>query len=348
MAKINPSATPTVRSYMLNDIEVPDTQLLCNIKRFDNYSVSAQDTYTLNQNVDSHISRPISKVLENMHPIANVKTNINITKSTTRPIVINAKFDAQNKTLVDILCITVAQNTNAQVVIKYEGTTNIYHSGLLKIKTCKNSHLDIVIYSNFVGNNYLNLEDEKEQNSSINYHLIDFASGTTVHNLFANTAGPNTSTTLNTLYYGDKNAVIDLNYYANLKDLKSSTTFYTIGSLTANATKHYKGTINFVKGAKGSTGDEDEYCILLSPKAKARALPILLCNEEDVNGSHSTSAGKVDESALFYLQSRGIQHSNAVRMLIRAQFSKSIERIFDADVRQLTSKHINRRINSEN
>lgn len=348
MTKINPSATLTSCNYMMNDIDVENTQLLCNLKRFDNYSVSSQNTYTLDQNINSQLSRPIAQVLETIHPIANVKTNINITKNTTAPIVISAKFDRQNYALVDILNITTAPNINAQIVIKYEGNYSSFHNGVIKFKTCKNSKLDVVIYSNFVGNNYLNIEDTKEQGSCINYHIVDFSSAITVHNLFSNTTGPNTTAKLNTIYFGDKNALIDLNYYANLKDAKSIAQLNTIGALSQNATKHYKGTINFVKGAKASVGDENEYCMLLSPTAKARALPILLCGEEDVNGSHSTSAGKVDESALFYLQSRGIQRADAVRMLIRAQFSKNLAQIFDKDIQQLVSKNIDRRINIEN
>lgn len=45
--------------------------------------------------------------------------------------------------------------------------------------------------------------------------------------------------------------------------------------------------------------------MLLSDKAKSKALPMLLCTEEDVEGSHSTATGKVDESELFYLMTRG-------------------------------------------
>ena len=35
--------------------------------------------------------------------------------------------------------------------------------------------------------------------------------------------------------------------------------------------------------------------MLLSDKAKSLALPMLLCSEEDVEGNHSTSSGKIGE-----------------------------------------------------
>lgn len=348
MAKINPSVTLTARNYMINDIEIADNELLCNIKRFDNYSILQQNSFILDQNVEYDLTAPISQTLQTMYDIANIKNRITITQDTSSPIIINAKFDTKNKALIDVLNITAQQNTKSQIVIKYEGSTKAYHSGVIKIFAQKNSIVDVIIYSNFAGNNFMNIEDKKEQNATINYHLIDFCSAITIHNLYSNTIGQNTKTTLNTIYIGEKNAIIDLNYFANLKDAKSSAVFNTIGALTHNAKKHYKGTINFVNGAKQSTGDENEYCMLLSPNAKTKALPMLLCGEEDVNGSHSSSAGKVDESALFYLLSRGIPKAEASKMLIRAQFSKSIEKIFDTNIKNLINKNIERRIDGEN
>ena len=258
MARINPSLTLTARNYMMNDIEIADNELLCNIKRFDNYSILPQNTFELNQNVEYELTAPISPTLQMMYDIANTKNHLTIKQNTTSPIVVSAKFDAKDKTLVDVLNITAMPNTKAQIVIKYEGNTRAYHSGVIKINAQKNSIVDVVIYSNFVGNNFVNIEDKKEQNAIINYHLVDFCSAITIHTLYSNSIGQNSKTTLNTIYFGEKDATIDLNYFANLKDAKSSATLNTIGALTQNAKKHYKGTINFVKGAKQSTGDENE------------------------------------------------------------------------------------------
>ena len=46
--------------------------------------------------------------------------------------------------------------------------------------------------------------------------------------------------------------------------------------------------------------------MLLSDKAKSKALPMLLCTEEDVEGNHSTATGKLDEKELFYINDKRI------------------------------------------
>ena len=37
-----------------------------------------------------------------------------------------------------------------------------------------------------------------------------------------------------------------------------------------------------------------------------QTIPLILCEEEDVEGNHGATIGKLDEELLFYLESRGI------------------------------------------
>lgn len=80
--------------------------------------------------------------------------------------------------------------------------------------------------------------------------------------------------------------------------------------------------------------------MLLSDKAKSIALPMLLCTEADVEGNHSTASGKVDESAVFYIMSRGLSYKEAVRQLVKANFNKIIEGIQDEEVKQKYCKKL--------
>ena len=67
--------------------------------------------------------------------------------------------------------------------------------------------------------------------------------------------------------------------------------------------------------------------MLLSDKAKSIALPILLCTEDDVEGNHGTASGRVDNKQLFYIMSRGLSYNEAVKLIVRANFNKILEKI---------------------
>ena len=111
-----------------------------------------------------------------------------------------------------------------------------------------------------------------------------------------------------------------------------------------NAKKNFKGTIDFKKGCKKAKGNENEFCMLLSEKAKSLALPMLLCTEDDVEGNHSTASGKVDKEQLFYIMTRGLSYKEAVKLIVRANFNKTIERILDEEVKQNIIKEIDERL----
>ena len=82
--------------------------------------------------------------------------------------------------------------------------------------------------------------------------------------------------------------------------------------------------------------------MLLSNKAKSIALPMLLCTEEDVEGNHSTASGKVDAKQLFYLMTRGLSYKEAVKLIVKANFQKIIDRINDEELRNVILKEIDK------
>ena len=84
--------------------------------------------------------------------------------------------------------------------------------------------------------------------------------------------------------------------------------------------------------------------MLLSPEAKSLALPMLLCTEDDVEGNHSTASGKVDEKSLFYIMSRGFSEKEAIKLIVKARFTKIIERIKDEELRNVILDEIDRRL----
>ena len=55
----------------------------------------------------------------------------------------------------------------------------------------------------------------------------------------------------------------------SLKNSNSNVDIDVQGALKDESKKHFKGTIDFKKGCKKSKGNENEFCILLSDKAKS-------------------------------------------------------------------------------
>lgn len=79
-----------------------------------------------------------------------------------------------------------------------------------------------------------------------------------------------------------------------------------------------RGKIVLGSGAEGSTGIERIDALLLGQKAEADVLPTMVVDTDDVACKHGASVGHIDEAALFYLASRGVDPGAARSVLTEA------------------------------
>ena len=101
----------------------------------------------------------------------------------------------------------------------------------------------------------------------------------------------------------------------------------------AEAKKLLRGTIDFVHGCVGAKGDEKEDVLLVGDNMVNQTIPLILCAEEDVEGNHGASIGKLDENMLFYAATRGIPPEEAQRLLTLAKIEAINSQIPSEEVR---------------
>ena len=141
-------------------------------------------------------------------------------------------------------------------------------------------------------------------------------------------------------YYGRHKQHIDLNFIANHYGKKTDCVMTADGVLQEGAFKIYRGTIDFKNGSAGATGDEKETVLLLSDDVVNQSIPLILCSEEDVQGNHGASFGKMDEDLLFYLCSRGFSEADAIDMMAKAKIEALCRRIDDEETVQLVERYL--------
>ena len=122
---------------------------------------------------------------------------------------------------------------------------------------------------------------------------------------------------------------------------------HTAGVLTGHASKILRGTVDFQRGAKRGVGHESEDVLLFSPNARNRTAPLILCGEEEVEGQHAASVGRLDENKLYYLRSRGLSEAQARRLMVDARFAPAIDKIPLADLQDEVRENVAWRLNDE-
>lgn len=82
------------------------------------------------------------------------------------------------------------------------------------------------------------------------------------------------------------------------------------------ATAIINGVTKIEKRATGANGQQTERVLMLSPKARGDANPILLIDEDDVKAGHAASVGQVNPEHMYYLMSRGISRTEAHKLVV--------------------------------
>ena len=354
--KLNETPIRTAKNFKINNIKLENIEVPKVIPTFENVTIIG-DTSKMNieQKVEStHINLVYGLSEEFTNQVkqeANQKIKLNINNSNENEITeaeIDFKFDNENVVLIDDIEIIANENTKSTVIIKYTSNqeNENYHNGIIKAKAEKNSELNIVLINlmNTKSNNFLAIENDFKENAKINYTIVDFGGKHSITNYYSNLQGDSCDNQLNTIYLGKENQIFDLNYIGELRGRKSNIDIEVQGALKDTSKKHFKGTIDFKKGCKKATGNENEACMLLSDTAKSIALPMLLCSEEEVEGNHSSSAGKIGEKELFYIMSRGFELKEAMKLMVRAKFNQILEKIENEELREEILQEIDKRL----
>lgn len=97
----------------------------------------------------------------------------------------------------------------------------------------------------------------------------------------------------------------------------------------------FQGKILVKQGAQKTDGYQISQALLLDGDSQFLAKPELEIYADDVKCSHGSTSGAIDETALFYLRSRGVPLRAAQSLLVLAFLAEAIEEIEEAEIAEV-------------
>lgn len=255
---------------------------------------------------------------------------------------------AEEKPVVDVTLIHAKADSKVIVLQSYTAgdETACFHGGLTKIIADKGAEVRLVQVQL--------LSSESRHFNDVGVLLADGAHVEVVQaelggarafaGCLALLEGYQSRFDADTIYFGDEKRKLDMNYIARHTGKKTKSEMHAAGALLGQSDKIYRGTIDFIRGASRSTGHEAEETLLFSPQARNRTVPLILCSEEDVEGQHAATIGKINAQRLFYLQSRGLSEAQAKQLIIEAQFAPVIAQVPDEALQNEIKDYLGRRM----
>lgn len=140
-----------------------------------------------------------------------------------------------------------------------------------------------------------------------------------------------------TAYDAPAGSKYDFNYVARHFGKDTTADMHASGVMHEKAEKTMRQTIDFLRGCAGSKGAEREEVLLLDDDLVNKTVPLILCKEEDVEGEHGASIGKLSEEVLFYLRTRGLTDEEIYRLMASGRLMSVVSKIGDEETEKKMS-----------
>ena len=240
--------------------------------------------------------------------------------------------------------VVVGENAHVQIIERHQSLNSnpVLTNSVTEIFAQKRAIVDYykiqndVQTANLIDNTYI----AQKQESRVAVHTFSFGGNITRNNLNFYHQGERIDSTLKGItIIGDKQHV---DHYTLVQhatpNCESHQNYKTI--LSDNSNGVFNGKIFVEREAQKTNAFQQNNNILLSDKATINAKPQLEIFADDVKCSHGCTIGQLDESALFYMQQRGIPKKEARALLMYAFSNEVIESIKIPELKQRITKII--------
>ena len=175
--------------------------------------------------------------------------------------------------------------------------------------------------------NVSTLRIQQARSANVASHSLLLGGGLVRNNVHPVLAGEGGECLINGLFVGAGRQHLDnYMYVEHAKAHCSSRQFYN-GILDGHAHGVFHGRIIVHKDAQKTDAKQTNRNLLLSDDAQIDTKPQLEIYADDVKCTHGATIGQIEENALFYLQSRGIDETSARRLLLLAFASECLDRM---------------------
>jgi Fe-S cluster assembly protein SufD len=107
------------------------------------------------------------------------------------------------------------------------------------------------------------------------------------------------------------------------------------GAAAGESRASFEGLIQIDPGAQQTHTYLQFHSMMLSAKARLDAIPSVLVSADDVSASHGGTVGELDESSIFYMQTRGLDRAAAVRVIVEGFFEPLVAELADEPLEEV-------------
>ena len=245
--------------------------------------------------------------------------------------------------------IVAEEGSSVVVVDSWSSETSdepVIASGVIEMFASEATQVRYVQIQNW-GRNVWNFTDQRallSQDSQLSSLNVALGSRLSKSLISGNLVGPGASAEMLGLYFADEKQHLDhQTRQMHISPYGTSDLLFK-GAIKDRARTVYSGLIKVFPNAQRTDAYQANRNLVLSRTARADTIPNLEIAANDVRCTHGATVGQVEEEYIFYLMSRGINRTEAVKLIVDGFFDEVIERVpvheVQAEVRAAIARKI--------
>ncbi|MEA2665163.1 MAG: Fe-S cluster assembly protein SufD, partial [Candidatus Eremiobacteraeota bacterium] len=257
-----------------------------------------------------------------------------------------ANSEAQDEAVFPHVVVVLGAGARASVLERHVGGGEPLVGGIVEVQLGEGAQLDYAVVQQ-AGDDARMLMARGarcERDAALRWHLADLGAALVRTTLDAQLDAPGAHAQTSALFFNTGAQHVDLTTTVDHRVPRTTSDTVVRSAATDRGQGRYFGNIVIRKGAHGSDASLRDDALLLSKRAHIDSVPALEIAANDVKAFHGATVGSLDETALFYVGSRGIARPEAVRMIALAFFEPAISRFPSEALRDEVRTALDRKI----
>jgi Fe-S cluster assembly protein SufD len=245
--------------------------------------------------------------------------------------------------------VVLEEGAEAFVVDSYNSETQerqAFTSGVVELIIREDAKLRYVQVQDW-GRHTWNIMTERAvlgDDSTLNSLHVTLGAKFSKSSIGSHLRGENSLAEMLGIFFGDGDQFFDHHTWQLHESPHATSDLEFKGAVKGTARSVYSGLIKVFEGAQKTDAYQQNRNLVLSRGARADSIPNLEIGANDVRCTHGATISQVEDEHLFYLQARGIERSEAQKLIVEGFFRPVIDRIPVEEIQGFLESAIARKV----
>lgn len=269
--------------------------------------------------------------------------------SVEQPFRTNTMMAASTRTGFNHTLIVLEAGAKAKLIEEFRGNTGdkpAFYNGSVEILVRDGAELDYVNIQDW-GRNVWNFTTERAlvgADATLHWVMGGIGAKFTKSLIETDMMGQNGLALMSGVYFADTRQQFHYDTQQNHIAPQCKSDLLYKAALRDSARAVWRGNIRVFPGAQKTDAYQANRNLQLSHASRADSIPGLEIEADDVRCTHGSTVGQIEEEPMFYLESRGVEETDARRLIVEGFFAPVIERIPLEETRDRLIEEIGKKI----